>query len=140
MTATDPLASPLGSPLAAFRGPVACTRTADTLTLSGSAADSADDRLILTFMSPSIADGPDSLTAATIRGIDERHYRITSASRDWTIEATSLHVHRDIGSAFYRAVPPRPAPLKKRLFWRLVLALAGTRAGKRLLLSLRRPA
>jgi hypothetical protein len=56
------------------------------------------------------------------------------------IEATSLHVHRDVGNAFYRAVPPRLVPLRKRLFWRVVLALAGTGAGKRLLLSIRRRA
>ena len=128
------------SPLAAFRGPVTCRRTGNVLTLSGSDADSADDRLILTFISPSVADLPDSLDAASIRALDEGRYRITSASRDLTFEATSVHIHRDIGDAFYRAIPPRAAPLKKRLFWRVLLALAGTRAGKRLLLSLRRRA
>ena len=134
---TDTVAPP---PLAAFRGPVACRRMGNVLTLSGSDADSADDRLILTFISPSVADLPDCLSAASIRAVDERRYRITSASRDLIVEATSLHVHRDIGNAFYRAIPPRAVPLKKRLFWRVVLVLAGTRAGKRLLLSLRRRA
>jgi len=126
------------SPLAAFRGRVACRLARNVLTLSGSDADSADDCLILTFICPSVPDVPDSLTAAVIHAADERHYRITSASRNLIVEATSLHVHHDIGRAFYQAVPPRPAPLKKRLFWRVVLALAGTRAGKRLLLSVRR--
>ena len=134
MTDTDAPASPL----AAFRGPVTCRRTANTLTLSGSAADSADDRLILTVVSSSIPDVPDSLTSASVRAVDDRHYCITSAAREWVVEATSVHVHRDIGATFYRAVPPRPAPLKKRLFWRVVLALAATGAGKRLLLSRRR--
>jgi hypothetical protein len=128
------------SPVAAFRGPVTCRRTANLLTLTGAAADSADDRLILTFISPAMAEVPDSLAGATIRAVDERHYRIASASGELMVEATSLHVHRDIGSVFYRAVPPRPAPLGRRIFWRIVLALAGTRAGKRLLLSLRRQA
>jgi hypothetical protein len=125
-------------PLAAFRGPVTIRRTANALTLNGSAADFADDRLILTFVSRSIPEVPDSLTSATIRAVDGHHYRITSDAREWVVEATSFHVHRDIGDTFYRAVPPRPAPLKKRLFWRVVLALAATGAGKRLLLSLRR--
>ena len=129
--------SPL-SPLAVFRGPVICRRTANALTLSGAAADSADDRLILTLITPSSPAVPDSLTGASIRAVDPRHYRITSESGELLVEATALHVHRDIGRAFYRAVPPRPVPLKKRFFWRVVLALAGTRAGKRLLLSLRR--
>jgi hypothetical protein len=135
VTDTDRAVSP---PLAVLRGPVTCHRTVNALTLTGCAADSADDRLILTFIAPSIPDLPDSLTAATVLALDEHRYRITSASRDWIVAATSLHVHRDIGNAFYRALPPRPPPLKKRLFWRLVLALAATRAGKRLLLALRR--
>jgi hypothetical protein len=134
VTDTDPASSPL----AAFRGPVRCSRTANALILSGSAADSADDRLILTFISSSIPDVPDSLTAASVRAVDEHRYRITSASGHLVVAATSVHVHRDIGRAFYRAVPPRPVPLRKRLFWRVVLWLAGSRAGKRVLSSLRR--
>lgn len=123
--------------LAAFRGPVTCRRTFNALVLSGAAADPPADVLILTFADPTGAALPDSLTGAAILALGERRYRITSGSRDWSIEAASMHVHRDIGSAFYRAIPPRPVPLTKRLFWRVVLALAGTGAGKRLLLSLR---
>ncbi|MGH8298735.1 MAG: hypothetical protein ACRES6_05555 [Steroidobacteraceae bacterium] len=124
-------------PLAAFRGPVTCRRTANALTLTGAAADSRDDRLILTFIGPTLPDVPDALTAPEVIALDEHRYRIICPARKWDIEATSAHVHRDIGKRFYRAIPPRPVPLKKRLFWRVVLALAGTRAGKRLLLSLR---
>ena len=134
MTDTD---SPV-PPLAVFRGPVLCQRCVSGLTLTGCAADSADDLLIVTFIAAAVPDLPESLSAATIRARDERHYRIVSGSGDWPIEATSVHVHRDIGREFYRAVPPSPVPLKKRLLWRVVLALAGTRAGRRLLLSLRR--
>jgi len=142
VTDTDAPAAPHPSqtaqPLAAFRGAVACRRSREALILSGSAADCADDRLILTFISPASDELPDSLTSATVRAGDERHYRITSAAREWVVEATSLHVHRDVGDAFYRAVPPRRVPLKKRLFWQVVLALAATRPGKRLLLAMRR--
>lgn len=134
MTDTDS-AAPL---LAAFRGTVACRRSVGGLILTGGAADSADDILIVTFIAASVPDLPDSLSAATIRARDGRYYRIMSGSRDWLIEATSVHVHRDIGREFYHAIPPRPVPLKKRLLWRTVLALAGTRAGKRLLSVLRR--
>ena len=134
MTDTDS-AAPL---LAAFRGPVACRRSVGGLTLTGCAADCADDILIVTFIAASVPDLPDSLSAAAIRARDGRHYRIMSGSRDWLVEATSVHVHRDIGREFYRAIPPRPVPLKKRFLWRTILALAGTRAGKRLLSSLRR--
>ncbi len=134
MTGSD--SSP--APLAAFRGPVTCRCTAEAVTLMGAAADPDGDRLILTLFTPTAADLPNSLTAPAIVGLGERRYRISSASGSWIIEAGSAHVHRDIGEAFYRAIPPRPAPLKKRVFWAVVLALAGTRAGKRLLLSLRR--
>lgn len=136
MTDTDSSAPPL----AAFRGTVACRRCLGGLTLTGCAADSADDILIVTFIAAAAPDLPDSLSAAAIRTGDARHFRIESGTRSWLIEATSVHVHRDIGRAFYRAIPPRSVPLKKRLFWRVVLALAGTRAGRRLLLSLRRQA
>ncbi len=109
----------------------------NALTLTGPAAGSQDERLIVTFISPTLAATPDCLAAAEVRALDEHHYRIITSARSWDIEAASVHVHRDIGRAFYRAIPPRPVPLKKRLFWRFVLALASTRAGKRLLLSLR---
>jgi hypothetical protein len=134
MSDTDPTISLL----AAFRGTVSLSRTAGALTLSGSAADSADDRLILTLISPSIPDVPETLKAVILTAVGEHRYRISSASGDLVVEATSLHVHRDISTAFYRAVPPRPVPLSKRLFWLLVLWLAGSRTGKQVLAYLRR--
>ena len=134
MSDTDPTVSLL----AAFRGTVSLSRTAGALILSGAAADSADDRLILTLISSSIPDIPDSLSAVILTAVGEHRYRVASASRDLIVEATSLHVHRDIGRAFYRAVPPRPVPLRKRLFWLLVLWLARSRTGKLVLSSRRR--
>jgi len=133
---TDSADSP--SALAAFRGTVVCRRFANVMTLAGPAADSSGDDLILSFIARNFPSLPDSLTAPVVLALDEHRYRIISLSRDWVIEATSLHVHRDVGNTFYRAIPPRPVPLAKRLFWRVVLALAGSRAGKRFLLALRR--
>lgn len=130
-------ASP-AAPLAVFRGPVACRRTGNAVTLSGAAADSAHDRLIVTLIGGVIPDVPGSVSGASIRAVDQHHYLIAAQSQELIVEASALHLHRDVGNAFYRAVPPRPAPLTKRIFWRVVLALAGSRAGKRLLLSLRR--
>jgi len=124
--------------LAAFRGAVACGRTAHALILGGCAADSTDDRLILTFISSPVPDIPGPLTDVTVRGIGEHRYCISSASREFVLEASSVHLHRDIGRTFYRAIPPRPVPLAKRLFWGLVLRLAGSDTGKRVLAALRR--
>jgi hypothetical protein len=45
--------------------------------------------------------------------------------------------HRDVRDVVFAVVPPRRAPLGKRLFWRLVLALARVPAGLRLLRRLR---
>lgn len=126
--------------LAAFRGTVGCRRTANALTLSGCAADSADDRLLLTFISSSIPDLPDSLPAVSVRSVDEYRYRISSGTEEFELDASSVHLHRDIGRTFYRAVPPRAVPLRKRLFWGLVLWLAGSHTGKRVLAAMRRRA
>jgi len=133
---TDTTQSP--AVLAAFRGRVAGRRTGNALILSGAAADTTGGVLILTFIGPTLAEFPAVVTDATVLALGECRYRITAGSREWIAGATSVHLHRDIGEAFYRAIPPRRVPLAKRLFWRGVLALAGTRAGKRLLLSRRR--
>jgi hypothetical protein len=128
-------------PVAAFRGSVLCRRTHCALILTGSAADSGRERLILTFITSSLADLPElpaSLIDPAVLALDAGRYRISSGPRDWVFEATSVHLHRDIGDAFHRAVPSRPAPLKKRLFWRVVLALAHLSVGKRVLLAIRR--
>jgi len=130
--------SPLPRTLAAFRGPVRCGRTPGALILTGAAADSQDERLILTFVGPGLPAVPDSLPDPAVLALGEHHYRISTPARSWEIEPRSVHLHRDIGRAFYRAIPPRRVPLRKRLFWRLVWMLAGTRAGRRVLFSLRR--
>ena len=130
-------ASP-ASPLAVFQGPVSCRRSRNALTLTGAAADPGGGVLIVTLTTSIIPDMPASIAAASISALDGQHYRIDARAQDWIVAATAVHVHRDIGDAFYRAVPHRAAPLSKRIFWRIVLALAGTRAGKRLLLAVRR--
>ena len=45
--------------------------------------------------------------------------------------------HRDVRAEVFAVVPQRRAPLGKRLFWRIVLWLAKTSAGLRLLRRLR---
>jgi len=65
-------------------------------------------------------------------------YRIGAEQREWLIASPAVHLHRDLGAQFYRAIPPRPAPWAKRVFWRVVLSLAASRAGLALLRALRR--
>jgi len=45
--------------------------------------------------------------------------------------------HRDVRAEVFAVVPQRRAPLGKRLFWRIVLWLAKTGTGLRLLRRLR---
>jgi hypothetical protein len=125
-------------PVAVLRDPVVCRATADGLTLRGAAADSTEETLILTLVGAVPGGFPGRLGATAVHVLEDGRYRIASASGEWVVEATSLHLHRDVGVAFRRAIPPRRVPLMKRLFWRVVMALAGNPAGKRLLLALRR--
>src|SRR5262249_35904487 len=81
---------------------------------------------------------PEALEDAWIERASENSYRIASDSREWIVSATAVHVHRDVSVVFYRAVAPRTPGVLKKVFWSLVLTLASSPAGKRLLLALRR--
>ena len=124
-----------------FRGGVSCRRDPDGplgLTLIGWTADHPDERVTVAFSGRAPDSLPEVLEDPTVYRIDQRRYRIASTPREWTVDAGAAHVHRELATAFYRAIPPRPAPWTKRLFWRVVLALAARPWGKRLLLALRR--
>jgi len=56
--------------------------------------------------------------------------RIVARDRVWQIAPRASFAHRDVTAAFGAAVPGEPAPLSKRLFWRAVLALAGSPPGR----------
>jgi hypothetical protein len=125
----------------AFRGGVSCRRDSSSplgLTLVGWVSDHPGERVSLAFSGRAPEAMPDVLEDATVDRIGESRYRIASPPREWVIEASALHLHREIATEFYRAIPPREAPWSKRLFWRLVLGMAASKWGKRLLLALRR--
>jgi hypothetical protein len=126
--------------LATFRGPVSCTCAADIpgLTLSGDTAQAPGEETALAFSAAAPAQFPETLQDAVVERLSPGRYRISSATREWLIDASAVHLHREIAAQFYRAIPPRPAPWRKRLFWRVVLTLAASRAGLALLRSLRR--
>ncbi len=127
--------------IAVFGGEVSCDRERQGplgLTLTGPAADRPEEMLTAAFAGRAPADLPEFLTDALVIAVDERHYRISRPPGDWRVEANAVFVHRDVGAAFYRAIPPRAAPLGKRLLWNLLLWLAASGAGPRLLLAMRR--
>src|SRR5437773_2680515 len=107
-------------------------------TLIGENCEHPGERTELAFSAAAPADFPEALEGAVIERVGTHQYRIASAPREWLIEATAVHVHRDIAVPFYRAIPPRRVPLAKRIFWRVVLALAASRTGLALLRRLRR--
>lgn len=126
--------------LASFRGTVRCERSAQAhaLILSGRSAETGGEEISLILSASAPPECPASLDDAFVEHLGGRQYRIRSASREWQVEAGAVHLHHEIAAAFYRAIPPRPAPWRKRLFWRVVLALARTRAGLAALAMLRR--
>ena len=88
----------------------------------------------MAFACPAPVDLPEALEDAT-RGAArrQRQYRVTSGDRSWTLSAR--HVHREVAERVLQALPPRPVPWRKRLFWRVMLAWLASR-GRRLLLGL----
>jgi hypothetical protein len=123
-----------------FRGGVSCRRDTSGplgLTLIGWTADHPDERASVAFSGRAPDTLPEVLEDATVTRIDERRYRIASTPREWVVTATAVHVHREIATSFYRAIPPRPVPWSKRLFFRLLLAMMANPLGKRVLLALR---
>ena len=125
--------------LARFIGPVSCARAADIpgLTLTGRTTESPDEDTAVVFSAPAPADLPGTLADVVVERVSETQWRISSAARAWLVSG-AVQLHAEIAAQFYRAIPPRPAPWSKRLMWRLVLALAASRAGIRLLQRLGR--
>ena len=124
-----------------FVGGVSCRRDPSGplgLTLIGRTADHPEEKVSLAFAGRAPDTLPEVLEDPTVYRLDERRYRIASTPREWLVEATGVHIHREVTTAFYRAIPPRTAPWSKRFFWRVVLALVANSWGKRLLLALRR--
>jgi hypothetical protein len=123
-----------------FRGGVSCRREDEPLglTLVGRTTDRPDETATLAFMGAAPPGLPEALEDATVEKIEAGRYRIWSGKREWIFPARSAHLHREVSTTFYRAISPRQVPWKKRLFWRIVFALTGSRLGKSLLLTLRR--
>jgi hypothetical protein len=119
-----------------FPGWISCRRDGEGplgLILVGRTQDRPEEAVQMAFTCPAPLDMPDALDDVTVTRLSPRQYRISSGRKSWTLDAVA-HVHREVATTFYKALPPRPVPLRKRLFWRLVLALAANPAGRWLLL------
>ena len=122
-----------------FPGWISCRRDGEGplgLILVGRTQDWPDEPVQLAFACPAPPDLPEALEDSTIERLGPHRHRISSGDRSWTLDAVA-HLHREVATAFYRALPPRPVPFRKRLFWRVMLALAANPLSRRLLLRSR---
>jgi hypothetical protein len=129
----------MAEPLLVFVGEVQCTvhPAVPGLTLSGRSAAHPATRTQLAFSAPAPAGLPATLMDARIEASAQGAWYIRSGAREWQIPPCAVHLHREIGREFWAALPPRPAPAAKRLFWRAVLTLARSGVGLGLLRALR---
>ena len=123
-----------------FRGGVSCRRDDAPLglTLIGRTTDRPEELASLAFAGSAPSNLPEALEDATVEQVDIGRYRIRSGQREWILSARAAHLHREVAGTFYRAISPRLVPWNKRLFWRLVLAIAASPVGRKLLLIVRR--
>lgn len=122
-----------------FRGGVSCRRETGvrSLLLIGRTADHPDETVTLEFPGAAPEGLPEALEEVDVDRLAADRFRIAATGREWIITADSCHLHREVATVFYRAIPPRPVPWSRKLFWRLILAAAATTPGKWLLVRLR---
>jgi hypothetical protein len=126
--------------VARFRGAVRCARAPHGplgLTLTGRTAEHPGEEVRLAFAGTAPADLPERLEDAVVERGSPGEYRIASATRSWPVAASSVHLHREVADGFYRAIPPRPAPLVRRMLFRVMLGIAASRLGIALVRAVR---
>jgi hypothetical protein len=120
-----------------FRGWISCRRDGEGplgLILVGRTSQHRRDEAVqIAFSCPAPVDVPEALEDARVEFLGANRHRLTSGDKSWTLEGAA-HVHREVAGAFYKAIPPRAVPWRKRLFWRVMLGLASNPLGRRLLL------
>jgi hypothetical protein len=107
------------------------------LWLSGRTADHGGELAQVAFRGPAPEGLPATFYDVRVERAGPSAFRIAGLAQSWLVPAAGVHVHREVAAAFRQAVPQREAPLRKRIFWRIVLSLAASDAGRTLLLALR---
>ena len=123
-----------------FCGPVECRFDGCGplgLILSGRTSQRPNEVVHVAFAGAAPADFPRTLTSASVERLGAESFRIASGTSAWIVSARAAHVHREVAAAFYQALPMAPLRWTQRLFWRIVLVLAASTAGRRLLRSVR---
>jgi hypothetical protein len=78
-------------------------------------------------------DLPDQIDDLWVEELAGSAVMLRGGAREWQITCRTLQLHRDVGVAFYAAVPPRATPWTRRVTWRMLLGIAATAPGRWLL-------
>jgi hypothetical protein len=73
------------------------------------------------------------LRDVTVEALPAQDVLLRSGAQEWRVRCRTWQLHRDVGTVFYAAIPPRPTPWTRRLGWRLLLAFAASGPGRWLL-------
>ena len=129
------------APSVQFAGQTDCRRDGCGLLgliLCGHTADHPHELVRLCFTGNAPEDLPRSLADPRVERVSNTDYRITSGARSWSVSARTVHLHRDATREFYRAIPAKPIRWTERLFWRVILALARSSAGRKVIAHIRK--
>ena len=118
-----------------FEGPVSWQPGpgAAGITLLGTLGEPGSTPAQLSLIDTQTVQLPADLTNVTVELSPAAGVLLRAAAREWRIACRSWQLHRDVGAAFYAAIPPRPTPWRRRLTWRVLLGVAATAPGRWLL-------
>ncbi len=102
-------------------------------------ADGSTTPAQLSLIGAQLQQLPQAMPDLTFETVDSQEILLRSGTREWRSACITWQLHRDVGAAFYTAIPPRRAPLGRRLTWRVLLGIAATAPGQWLLSRRARP-
>jgi hypothetical protein len=122
-------------PIVRFEGPVTWVPGPGPagITLLGRIQESGSTPAQLSLIGTQAVTLPADLVEVTVEDGVSAAVLLRSGSREWRIPCRTWQLHRDVGVAFYAAIPPRPTPWSRRLSWRVLLGIAATAPGRWLL-------
>jgi hypothetical protein len=127
-----------GGLVAEFAGPVECRREPGAIGLVLTGYDRAGGApLQLQFVGPEPEELPAIVSDIDVFELEPGHWRLRAHGGLWTLRARDVLVHRDVGAAFYAALPPPPLKLGVRIGWSLLLTLVRIPGAVRVLQFLR---
>jgi hypothetical protein len=98
-----------------FQGTVRCRRAPGTPGLALTGIAEGGDTVLVVFSGGALADLPPELNDVAVDRIAPDQFRLVTREREWIIQASAVHLHREIGADFYRVIRPRVPSWSKRL-------------------------